>query len=209
MNLCSMLPFMAAVALFVTPLPAQERLPASYQARLATVARLETLTQSDVRELTSKAQAGDPEGEYLLALVYEQGLVVPKDKARARSWMQKSAEQGYVPAQEGMGEMYLENLRSNGPVPDYADADRWFRQAATQGDAEALFWLGTGYERGLFGAVDYREALKWLRKSAAQGRPDAQFCLGGMYEHGEGVPESDEMAARWYRKAGQQHLECR
>ncbi|HEV2732559.1 MAG TPA: tetratricopeptide repeat protein, partial [Terriglobales bacterium] len=110
-------------------------------------------------------------------------------------------EQGYVPAQEGMGEMYLENFRDIRPVPNYPVADRWFRQAATQDDAEAQFWLGTGYERGLFGAIDYSEALKWLRKAAAQGLPDAEFCLGQMYEGGEGVPESDEMAARWYRRA--------
>jgi uncharacterized protein len=65
----------------------------------------------------------------------------------------------------------------------------------------ATGWLGTGYERGLFGGIDYREALKWLRRASAQGLPDAQFCLGGMYKAGEGVPESDEIAARWYRKA--------
>ena len=99
-----------------------------------------------------------------------------------------------------MGEMYLVGGKTR-PVPNYPDADRWFRLAAMQGDAEAEFWLGAGYERGLFGTVDYREALKWLRKSAAQGLPDAQYCLGDMYDAGEGVPESDEMAARWYRKA--------
>ena len=96
--------------------------------------------------------------------------------------------------------MYLVNAKT-GPVPNYADADRWLRLAAIQGDAEAQFWLGAGYERGLFGSIDYREALKWLQRASAQGLPDAQFCLGGMYEAGEGVPESDEVAARWYRKA--------
>jgi TPR repeat protein len=75
------------------------------------------------------------------------------------------------------------------------------RLAATQGNADAQFWLGTGYERGWFGGTDYREALKWLRKSAAQGLPNAQYCLGQMYEEGKGVPESDFLAASWYRKA--------
>ena len=98
--------------------------------------------------------------------------------------------------------MYLMGVRDNGPIPDYADADRWLRLAATQGDADAQFWLGTGYERGWFGGTDYREALKWLRKAAAQGLPNAQYCLGQMYEEGKGVPESDSLAASWYRKAG-------
>jgi TPR repeat protein len=69
-------------------------------------------------------------------------------------------EQGYVPAQAGMGEMYLRNLsKENGAIPNYGDADRWLRLAATQGNAEAQFWLGSAYERGLFGTTDYREAL--------------------------------------------------
>jgi TPR repeat protein len=115
--------------------------------------------------------------------------------------MLKSAEQGYTPAQLAMGKMYLINVRDNGPIPDYGDADRWLRLAATQGDADAQFWLGTGYERGWFGGTDYREALKWLRKAAAQGLPTAQYCLGQMYEEGKGIPESDSLAAIWYRKA--------
>jgi uncharacterized protein len=196
----SALPFLAVVAFFVNPLLAQESLPPSYLDSLATVDRLQTLTQSDFRELTSKAQSGAPDAMYLLALVYDEDLLVPKDKATAQRWMLKSAELGYVPAQVGMGKMYLEK-QLNGPVPNYADADRWLRLAATQGDPEAQFWLGTGYEQGFFGGIDYFESLKWLRKSAAQGLPDAQFCLGQMYEEGNGVPDSDEMAASWYRKA--------
>jgi TPR repeat protein len=100
-----------------------------------------------------------------------------------------------------MGEMYLNNVRRDAPIPDYGEAERWLRLAAAQDDAEAQFWLGTGYERGYFGAIDYREALKWLRKAAAQGLPDAQVCIGRMYQEGEGVPESNSLAANWFRKA--------
>jgi TPR repeat protein len=202
MRLESMLPIIAAMAVVVSPVAAQQRLPDSYQAHLATVDRLERLTPGDIRELTSKAQSGVPVAQYLLALIYGEGRLLPPDMAASHQWMRKSAEQGYVPAEVGMGEMYLMDAKT-GPVPNYADADRWLRLAAIQGDAEAQFWLGAGYERGLFGTIDYREALRWLRKAAAQGLPDAQYSLGGMYDAGEGVPESDEMAARWYRKAAE------
>jgi TPR repeat protein len=206
MRLESVLPFMAAVALVASPLLAQEPLPASYQARLATLAHLQTLTLNDVSDLTAKAQSGVPEAQYLLALIYSDGRLMPKDRAVSRQWMLKAAEQEYVPAELEMGEMYLENAKTR-PLPDYADADRWLRLAASHGDAEAQFWLGTGYERGSFGAIDYREALKWLRMASAQGLPDAQCCLGGMYEDGEGVAESDEKAALWYRKAADHFFE--
>jgi hypothetical protein len=192
----------AAVLLFAFPLPAQERLPESTQELAAAVNRVAALTPSDFKTLRSQARSGDREAQYLLALAYDDGRPAARDPAVSMSWMLKSAEQGYVPAQAGMGQEFMrDSSRENRPIPNYGDADRWLRMAASQGNAEAQFWLGAGYERGLFGAIDYREALKWLRRASAQGLPDAQFCLGSMYEAGEGVPESDEIAARWYRKA--------
>ena len=99
----------------------------------------------------------------------------------------------------------LLSLRSahpaTGPVPNYADEERWLRAAATQGDAEAQLWLGIAYDREYFGRIDYQESLKWLRKSAAQGLPDAQYALAQMSEEEHGVPKSDEDAAYWYRRA--------
>jgi uncharacterized protein len=195
------LPIFTVLLLSVGAMPAQERLPASTQAHIAIWAHVASLGQSDLPRLMSEAQSGDRKAEHLLALVYEYGRLVPKDFAVARSWMLKSAEQGYVPAQDGMGEMQLNNVRLDGPIPDYGDAEKWLRLAAYQGDADAQSWLGTGYQRGWFGTIDYREALKWLRKAAAQGQPDAQFSLGQMYEEGEGVPENYALAATWYRKA--------
>jgi len=133
------LPFLAVVVFFVVPLFAQENLPPSYLEFLATVDRLQTLTQSDFSELTTEAQSGAPDAMYVLSLVYEEDLLVPKDKATAQRWMLKSAEQGYVPAQLAMGKMYLEK-QSSGPVPNYADADRWLRLASTQSGSR--FWNG-------------------------------------------------------------------
>lgn len=195
------LPICVVLFLLVGAAAAQQPLPASSQALLETTVRLEALTVSDFTEVVSEAQSGHPEAQYLMALLYDEGRFVPRDFAVARRWMLKSAEQGYVPAQTGMGEMYLNNVRDNGPIPDYGEAERWLRLAATQDDADAQFWLGTGYERGYFGAIDYRETLKWLRRAAAQGLPLAQFGLGQMYQAGEGVPESNSLAASWFRKA--------
>jgi TPR repeat protein len=187
--------------LLVGAAAAQQPLPASTQERLATAARLEALALSDFTKVVPEAQSGHPEAQYLMALFYEEGRFVPRDFAEARNWILKSAEQGYVPAQTGMGEMYLNNVTHDGPITDYGEAERWLRLAATHGDADAQFWLGSGYERGWFGATDYREALKWLRKAAAQGLPWAQFGLGQMYQAGEGVLESNSLAGSWFRKA--------
>jgi len=191
---------LVAIALLSLSLAAQESLPNFYLQRLATIDRLQKLTSTDLADLTSRAQSGASEAQYQLAMVYGAGRIVPQDEATSRRWMLKSAEQGYVPAETGMGEVYLDK-HLNGRDPNHADAERWLRLAATHGDAEAQLWLGDGYERGYFGGIDYQESLKWLRKSADQGHPDAQFCLGQMYEDGKGVPKSDKHAAYWFRRA--------
>jgi len=201
MALHKVLPAFAIFYLFVSVALAQAPLPPSTQAQLATDARLEGMTLDDFTKVVSQAQAGQREAQYLVALAYEEGRLVTRDHAAAASWMLKSAEQEYVPAQAEMGRRYIADLKDNGPIPHRGDAEKWFRLAAAQGDADAQFWLGTAYQRGWFGGFDDREAFQWLRKAAAQGLPNAQFSLGQMYEDGEGVPESDSLAASWYRKA--------
>lgn len=181
--------------------PAQAPLPASTQAQLATFARLEGMTLHDFTKLLSRAQSGQREAQYTVALAYTEGRFVAKDIAMAESWMLKSAQQEYAPAQAGMAHLYIAGIKYAGPIPHRADAEKWFRLAAEQGDADAQFWLGTAYQRGWFGAFDDREALKWLSKAAAQGLPTAQCSVGQMYEHGEGVPQSYSSAASWYREA--------
>jgi hypothetical protein len=201
MALHKVLPAFAIFYLFVSVALAQAPLPTSTQAQLAAVDRLEGMTLNDFTRVVSQAQAGQREAQYLLALAYEEGRFVTRDHAVAASWMLKSAEQEYAPAQAGIGRIYIAEGKDNGPIPHRADADKWLSLAAAQGDADAQFWLGTAYQRGWFGGFDDREAFHWIRKAAAQGLPMAQFSLGQMYEDGEGVPECDSLAASLYRKA--------
>jgi TPR repeat protein len=200
MKMLSPLLVASAIASLTLSLPAQENLPESYLQKLTTVDRLQKLTSTDLAVLTSRAQSGAAEAQYQLALVYGAGRIVPRDEVTSQRLMMESAKQGYIPAETMIGGTYLEN-HITGPVPNYADAERRLRVAATQGDAEAQLWLGLGYDRGYFGRTDYPEALTWLRQSAAQGLPDAQYALAQMYEDGHGVAKSDEDAAYWYRRA--------
>src|SRR6476620_5455163 len=109
--------FIAAV-FFVAPLAAQQNLPKSTQELLAASARVEALSLDDFKTLLSQAQSVADEAQYLVGLIYERGLLVPRDVSATRSWMLKSAEQGYAPAQEVIGTMYLMGIRDNGPIPD-------------------------------------------------------------------------------------------
>jgi TPR repeat protein len=84
---------------------------------------------------------------------------------------------------------------------DYAEAAKWFRKAAEQGDADARYILGNMYYFGEGVTQDYAEAVKWYRKAAEQGDADAQVNLGNRYFNGEGVLQDTIAAHMWFNIA--------
>ncbi len=89
-----------------------------------------------------------------------------------------------------------------GVSEDYAEAMKWYRKAADQGNTQAQFELGSIYQwRDGVVPQDYAEAMKWYRKAANRGHAGAAFMLGGMYFRGRGVPQNHAEAMKWLRKA--------
>ncbi len=86
---------------------------------------------------------------------------------------------------------------------DYAEAAKWFRPAAEQGNSSAQAYFGYMYSKGLGVTKDNVEAVKWYRKAAEQGNASAQHNLGVMYENGYGVAKDYTEAVKWYRKAAE------
>ena len=73
---------------------------------------------------------------------------------------------------------------------DDAEAVRWYRLAAEQGEAIAQNNLGLMYSNGWGVPQDYAEAIRWYRLLAEQGKAGAQNNLGVMYDsNGRGVPQ--------------------
>jgi TPR repeat protein len=165
------------------------------QDRLAITSHIAGLTHNDLELLSSEAHAGNPEAQYWLAMVYEEGRLVPKDMTQFENWLVKSAVQGFVRSEEVLGLVLKDR--------DRPASERWLLWAAEQGDAEAQFWLGVAYEENWYGTTDNQLAAKWYEKAAAQGHPDAQVSLGEIYENGRGVEQNYVLAAEWYRKAAE------
>ena len=84
------------------------------------------------------AELGDPEAQYNLGVMYDQGASVDQDLGTAARWYRKAAEQGFKDAQINLGMMYY---RGEGVSRDATEAARWLQPAADKGDEEATALL--------------------------------------------------------------------
>ena len=92
-------------------------------------------------ELIAAAEAG---AQYRLAVDHFLGTHPRANDGRALYWYRRAAEQGHVPAQLLLGQMYESGW---GVASDRAEAVRWYRRAAAIGDSLAagkLRVLGAG-----------------------------------------------------------------
>ncbi len=153
----------------------------------------------DLPAIREQAQGGDAVAEYKIGRSMLSPRPTYDEIATAMPWFQRSAEQGYAPAQYMFGGMFRDGRWRKPQQLIF-----WWTKAAEQGEVQAQLWLGTMYEQGWVGIKrDYNEAFKWLSKAAEQGDPDAQASLGQMYENGEGTLQDYALAAKWYQKAGE------
>ena len=150
------------------------------------------------RALRVRADQGNGDAEYQLALLYHQGNGVPQDYAEALRWYLKAADQGDARAQYGIGYM---NELGQGVPQDYTEALRLYNKAADRGETKAEYAIGSMYYNGRGIQQDRTEAVRWYRKAAEGNLARAQYDLGYMYYYGEGVPQDRAEAVRWYQKA--------
>ena len=80
---------------------------------------------------------------------------------------------------------------------DYAAALREWKPLASQGNANAQFFLGNMYYKGIGVPQDDGAAYKWFKKAAEQGLTRAQNNLGTLYMRGLGVSRNNTRAFIW------------
>ena len=164
-------------------------------------------TPEAVREYKVRADAGDPEAQYLYSSALSSSGVA-KDQSMCFIYAKKATDQGYERAFWRVGLCYEKGwgVESNAvtAVAFYSRFLTWARGAANQGDIHAQRLIGNCYILGCGVEKDEVEAVRWYRKAADQGDTDAQCNLGFCFEQGRGVGKDEAEAVRWYRKAADQ-----
>ena len=125
---------------------------------------------AEVARDRAAAERGDAEAQYRMALRYDVGSGVRKDRTKSVYWLRKSAEQGFPDAQFNLGGMYFEG---QGVKEDPAKAADWFQKAAKQGHASAQKNLGAMYGRGQGVTQDHSEAYVWSVRAILSGSESA------------------------------------
>jgi len=125
------------------------------------------------------ADQGDAAAQYNLGLLYAGGLGVPQDNTAAIGWLRKAAEQGLLDAQFSVAfSLVLKALTVTGPADpvaaaaEMAEAAKWARRAADQGNAQAQVLLGGIYDDLPGVQHDNLQAYMWFALAAAGGNAD-------------------------------------
>lgn len=127
-------------------------------------------------------------GSVLIALW---ALTAQAQSADRINQLVEDAGRGSNAARFTLGTLYKSG---DGVTRNYARANEYYRQAATEGYAPAQNNLGWSYREGLGVAKDGQQALYWFKKSALQGNALALQNIGEMYRDGDGVPRDARMA---------------
>lgn len=112
------------------------------------------------------AEAGDPEAQHNLAMLYRAGKGVEKNLEKSAHWFREAADQGVSDAQYYLGYMYD---TGEGVTQNYQYAVVWYHKAAEHGQGQAQINLGVLYANGLGVKQDVEQAYLWFHVAAAQG----------------------------------------
>jgi hypothetical protein len=160
--------------------------------------RLSRLNNPD--EMKWRAQQGDPNAQYSIALKHYYGRDVEQNFQLSFYWFREAAVQGHSRAQAYLGAMLLFGKTIK---HDKKQAVEWIMKSANSQEPFGMTLLGQIYLEGNGVEKNADMAVKWLTMAAELEDPVAQLCLGQMYLYGKGVDKDLELAFQWTFRAGQ------
>lgn len=152
--------------------------------------------EDDLSEIMEKAISGDAESELFAGVLYLKGVRVQQNVAKAKEYLEKSAQSGNVSAQKILAKEYTSgvNLSQN-----LARAFELLEKASSSGDAEAMYDLGLLYEEGIFVPKDINKAIEYFQKAADLGCIKARIETADIYYNGVDLPIDRLKACQMYK----------
>ena len=143
------------------------------------------------------ANQGHMYAQAKLAVCYEDGYGVPKDKDAAIKWYREAANKG----DEAARSKYLKLKYSSNTYKAIIRYRITLLADADNGNRDSQFQLGEWFSCHNSQSSYGTEAIFWFEKAAESGHGDAMLKLGECYENGTGVYSNYSEAIKWYKKA--------
>lgn len=145
------------------------------------IERAESIKKENIDSLLREAERGDQEAEMILAMVYMEGKVFPKDFDKSVYWAQRAAKTGSPGAKDLLAYISL-GQESEKQRTKNADSIQ-DELARTRRMAETGWVFGEyAYAETLKSFGKPKEATPWYAKAAAQGCMDARTKLSHYYD---------------------------
>ena len=113
--------------------------------------------------------------------------------------LKKKAEwKGDVEAAKTLAYMYYNG--TNGVEPSMEDAAKWYKKAASKGDAISMGWAGWFYLGNRGHEKDEKKAFAWLKKACEAGDSSSMIFLAKCFRNGTGVKINLKKSIEWLEK---------
>jgi TPR repeat protein len=145
-----------------------------------------SLACSDADRTRWSARFGSAESQYVMGERHVTGRGVEADLELALEWFEKAAEQGHLPSQMRLVELYEERDAEG----DASRASHWLKAAAEAGGPEAQYRFG----RHLADAGESAAGAIWIEKAAEADHPAAQVVLARRLAWEEGGDRAEVIA---------------
>ncbi|WP_171126926.1 MULTISPECIES: SEL1-like repeat protein [unclassified Ruegeria] len=124
------------------------------------------------------------------------GMHLGEDPTSVR-YFEVLAEEGYIPAMYAYASV-LEKPRVEGFTPDIEQALYWYEEAASAGEVNSIFHVGSSAYSGT-DTIEQNDAMahEWLSLGARHGDTNSQSLLGLMYANGKGVERDIQKGLMW------------
>lgn len=147
-------------------------------------------------DMNKIAQQGNPEAQYHVGMMFNNGIGVQKDPKKAFEWFEKASASGHPLASYKVGCYFGGQFKDVVPF----DQDRSLEYklvAAKAGYSLAQHDVGTIFAR----QNKLAEAVHWWELAARQGYPTALYNLSVCYKEGKGVPQHNAFAYAYFKLA--------
>lgn len=160
--------------------------------------------QKALKDLLPLAEKGDPLSQFKIGTLYDEGLGVAKDSARAAYWWRRAGAKGHRDALFNLAMLYTQG---DGVEKNDEKAGDILQRLIREGKRDAeidIMVIAMNLFKGRVPS-DWEMAVEWVRQAAIKGDAGAQYWA--CYAESFGYQQTDK-AIEWCRLgAGQGHTE--